>query len=102
MRGLTTTTTAAAAAAAANIVTMTALRYRTRNLYKQANKLKKAFFKKKDLHNAAEIEKAIAHGEYVYKELEALWFIKKYRAMKRNYANEEHDAQIRALLREHE
>ncbi|KAH6601100.1 hypothetical protein BASA50_001778 [Batrachochytrium salamandrivorans] len=66
------------------------------------DKLKKAFFKKKDLHNAAEIEKAIAHGEYVYKELEALWFIKKYRAIKRNYANEEHDAQIRALLREHE
>ncbi|OAJ35873.1 hypothetical protein BDEG_20105 [Batrachochytrium dendrobatidis JEL423] len=42
------------------------------------------------------------HGEYVYKELESLWFIKKYRAMRRNYANDEHDAKIRALLREYD
>ncbi|KAJ8331684.1 LYR motif-containing protein 5 [Batrachochytrium dendrobatidis] len=99
------------------MASLNALRYKTRNLYKQLlyigkeyplghayfkDKLKLAFLKKKDLQDPKEIEQAIMHGEYVYKELESLWFIKKYRAMRRNYANDEHDAKIRALLREYD
>ena len=40
--------------------------------------------KKRDLP-PNEVPKAIEHGEYVYKELEALWFLKKYRSMKTRY-----------------
>lgn len=47
--------------------------------------LKKVFLKKKDLNDFEEIQKAIQHGRFVYKELEALWFLKKYRTMKQNY-----------------
>ncbi|KAL2916516.1 hypothetical protein HK105_203949 [Polyrhizophydium stewartii] len=66
------------------------------------DRLKKAFIKKRDLTDSAEIEKAIKHGEFVYKELEMLWFLRKYRAMRRNYVDEEQDAKIRALLQEYE
>ena len=45
---------------------------------------KAAFLKKRDLP-ADQVQKAIEHGEYVYKELEALWFLKKYRSMKTRY-----------------
>lgn len=45
----------------------------------------KAFTAKSGLTDPEEIEKAIALGEYVKKEIEALYFLKRYRAMKRNY-----------------
>jgi hypothetical protein len=47
--------------------------------------LKRAFLKKQELKDPQEIEKAITQGLFVYKELEALWFLKKYRTMKKNY-----------------
>jgi hypothetical protein len=59
-------------------------------LSKTRPKLKNAF-----LRNAAvdtsqqpgreQVEEMIKRGEYVAKELEALWFLKKYRAMKKRY-----------------
>ena len=52
-------------------------------------KLKTAFVKNKDVTSSEEIEKLIARGEYVVKEIEALYRLKKYRAMKRNYYQEE-------------
>jgi hypothetical protein len=48
-------------------------------------KLKIAFLKNKDMTDVKEIEKAIARGEYVVKEIDALYRLKKYRALYRNY-----------------
>jgi hypothetical protein len=48
-------------------------------------KLKASFMKNQHLKSAQQIDRAISHGKFVYKELEALWFLKKYRSMKNNY-----------------
>ncbi|KAI9308265.1 hypothetical protein BJ944DRAFT_237144 [Cunninghamella echinulata] len=48
-------------------------------------KLKEAFFKKKDLKDEEEIKKAIALGEYVCKELEMMYYLRKYRVMRKRY-----------------
>ncbi|XP_067915799.1 electron transfer flavoprotein regulatory factor 1-like [Heterodontus francisci] len=47
--------------------------------------LKKAFIKNKDVTDPEEIKKLIARGQFVIKELEALYYLKKYRAMKQRY-----------------
>ena len=46
---------------------------------------KAAFVKQRELTDAAAIDRALAHGAYVVKELEALYFLRKYREMKRRY-----------------
>ncbi|KAJ3305830.1 hypothetical protein HDV03_000939 [Kappamyces sp. JEL0829] len=51
--------------------------------------LHRSFMKKAHLEDAKEIQKAIDHGRFVYKELEALWFLKKYRTMKARYLDRE-------------
>ncbi|CAG8563050.1 14640_t:CDS:2 [Acaulospora morrowiae] len=76
------------------------LRYQVRDLYKRLlflgreyplgysyfrPRLKKAFLKNRDLANDDEIKNAIGTGEYVVKELEALYYLKKYRTLKRSY-----------------
>ncbi|CAG8659335.1 7850_t:CDS:2 [Acaulospora morrowiae] len=77
------------------------LRYQVRDLYKRVipvldkeyplgysyfrPRLKKAFLKNRDLANDDEIKNAIGTGEYVVKELEALYYLKKYRTLKRSY-----------------
>ncbi|CAO3593364.1 unnamed protein product [Absidia cylindrospora] len=48
-------------------------------------KLKAAFMNKKDLQDEEEIKKAIALGEYVCKELEMMYYLKKYRTMRKRY-----------------
>ncbi|KAF6208910.1 hypothetical protein GE061_014652 [Apolygus lucorum] len=48
-------------------------------------RLKRAFLKNKDVTDAEQIKKLIGHGEYVVKELEALYMLKKYRTLKRRY-----------------
>ncbi|KAJ3044041.1 LYR motif-containing protein 5 [Rhizophlyctis rosea] len=68
------------------------LTYKVKTLYKQLlyigkeypagfaffrPRLKSAFLKKRNLQTAEEVEKAIKQGEFVYKELETLWFLKK-------------------------
>ena len=50
-----------------------------------STRLKQAFLRNKNLTNPAQIVKCIAHGDYVQKEMEALWMVRKYRAMKRRY-----------------
>lgn len=50
-------------------------------------KLKSAFMKNKSLSTESEIQSAIHRGEFVMKELEALWFLKKYRTMRERYGD---------------
>ncbi|KAM8974535.1 electron transfer flavoprotein regulatory factor 1 [Pelodytes ibericus] len=52
-------------------------------------RLKKAFMKNKDVQDPEKIKELLARGEFVIKELEALYYLKKYRAMKQRYYNEE-------------
>lgn len=44
--------------------------------------------KNKDVTDTAEIEMLIARGNYIVKELEALYMLKKYRTLKRRYYDE--------------
>ena len=48
-------------------------------------KLKNAFMKNKNVTDEKEIEVLIARGEYIIKELEALYMLRKYRTMKKRY-----------------
>ena len=49
------------------------------------NGLRKAFRAKKDLQGEDEIRKAIQNAEYVKKEVEALYYLKRYRKLKQAY-----------------
>ncbi|XP_014672060.1 PREDICTED: LYR motif-containing protein 5-like [Priapulus caudatus] len=49
------------------------------------DRLKAAFLKNKDVKDPEQIEMLLARGEYVMKELEALYKLRKYRAMKQRY-----------------
>ncbi|GAU96023.1 hypothetical protein RvY_07528 [Ramazzottius varieornatus] len=84
------------------------LRSRVINLYKQLHymgkeypkgadffhtRLKKAFLKNKDVEDPKAIEKLIARGEYVIKEIEALYMLRKYRSLKKSYYPDEKPAQ---------
>lgn len=44
-----------------------------------------AFIKNKNETDPAKIAALIKHGEYIVKELEALYMLRKYRTMKRRY-----------------
>ncbi|KAF8940617.1 LYR motif-containing protein 5 [Dissophora ornata] len=57
-------------------------------------KLKSAFLKNKDLNDPAEIQKRIDLGDYVCKEIEAMYHINKYRAMKKRYYE---DTQVESI-----
>ncbi|XP_068442208.1 LYR motif-containing protein 5A [Clinocottus analis] len=48
-------------------------------------RLKCAFMKNKDVSDPEKIQKLVARGDFVIKELEALYFLRKYRAMKKRY-----------------
>ncbi|GAA6228189.1 LYR motif-containing protein 5A [Lates calcarifer] len=48
-------------------------------------RLKSAFMKNKDETDPEKIKKLVARGEFVIKELEALYFLRKYRTMKKRY-----------------
>uniref|UniRef100_A0A665TMK8 LYR motif containing 5a n=2 Tax=Echeneis naucrates TaxID=173247 RepID=A0A665TMK8_ECHNA len=50
--------------------------------------LKSAFMKNKDVTDPEKIKKLVARGDFVIKELEALYFLRKYRAMKKRYEPE--------------
>uniref|UniRef100_A0A0V0G9C0 Putative growth hormone-inducible soluble protein n=1 Tax=Triatoma dimidiata TaxID=72491 RepID=A0A0V0G9C0_TRIDM len=53
------------------------------------SRLKKAFLKNKDVTDPERIQKMIAHGEFVKKEIEALYMLKKYRTLKRRYNDDD-------------
>lgn len=48
-------------------------------------RLKAAFLKNRDVTDPEKIRKLVARGDFVIKELEALYFLRKYRAMKKRY-----------------
>ena len=48
-------------------------------------KLKAAFLKNKDVTDPKQIEKLIARGDFVIKELEAMYMLRKYRTLKKYY-----------------
>ena len=48
-------------------------------------KLKAAFLKNKDVTEPEEIKKLIARGDFVIKEIEALYMLRKYRTLKKRY-----------------
>ncbi|NXB39086.1 ETFR1 factor, partial [Eulacestoma nigropectus] len=53
------------------------------------SRLKAAFLKNKDETDPEKIKQLIARGEFVVKELEALYFLRKYRAMKQRYYSDD-------------
>ncbi|GLH14506.1 hypothetical protein R5R35_014158 [Gryllus longicercus] len=48
-------------------------------------RLKRVFMKNRETTDPKKIETMIMHGQYVVKELEALYMLKKYRTLKRRY-----------------
>jgi Complex 1 protein (LYR family) len=47
-----------------------------------------AFYKNRNVTDPKAVDELIKRGEYVVKELEALYSLKKYRAMKKRYYDE--------------
>uniref|UniRef100_A0A1A8GEE3 LYR motif containing 5 n=1 Tax=Nothobranchius korthausae TaxID=1143690 RepID=A0A1A8GEE3_9TELE len=52
-------------------------------------RLKSAFMKHKDETDPQKIQQLVARGDHVIKELEALYFLRKYRTMKKRYYDAE-------------
>uniref|UniRef100_H2MHC9 LYR motif containing 5b n=2 Tax=Oryzias latipes TaxID=8090 RepID=H2MHC9_ORYLA len=52
------------------------------------DRLRSAFSKNKSVQDQEQIKALIARGEFVARELEALYFLRKYRAMKKRYYEE--------------
>ncbi|XP_062402614.1 LYR motif-containing protein 5B [Sardina pilchardus] len=48
-------------------------------------RLRAAFEKNKDVQDPEKIKELIGRGQFVVKELEALYYLRKYRAMKKRY-----------------
>lgn len=48
-------------------------------------RLRAAFAKNKDMRDPDKIKQLISRGEFVVKELEALYYLRKYRALKKRY-----------------
>ena len=61
-------------------------------------RLKTAFMKNKDETDPEKIKMLIARGEFVCKEVEALYMLRKYRTLKQRYYEDEDDAALRLLL----
>ncbi|XP_069012728.1 LYR motif-containing protein 5A [Embiotoca jacksoni] len=49
------------------------------------DRLKSSFMKNKDVTDPDQIKQLVARGDFVIKELEALYFLRKYRTMKKRY-----------------
>lgn len=52
-------------------------------------RLKAAFMKNKDVTDPEKIKKLVAKGDFVIKELEAMYFLRKYRTLKKRYYDPE-------------
>lgn len=59
-------------------------------------RLKNAFFKNKDEVDPEKIKVMIARGNFVIKEIEALYMLRKYRTLKNRYYNEHGDKAVLA------
>lgn len=51
-------------------------------------RLKDAFLKNREVTDPEQIDVLIARGQYIIKELEALYMLKKYRTLKKRYYSE--------------
>lgn len=49
------------------------------------SRLKRAFMKNRDVTDPEKIEKMLTLGDYIVKELEALYMLRKYRTLKKRY-----------------
>ena len=61
-------------------------------------RLHAAFMKNKDEADPEKIKMLIARGEFVCKEVEALYMLKKYRTLKQRYYDDDEDAAMRKLI----
>lgn len=61
--------------------------------------IKSAFLKNQHVQDAAEIEKLIARGKYVCREITATYHLRKYRAMKRRYYLDEADRNLEDVVK---
>lgn len=48
-------------------------------------RVKAAFLKNKDVKDPEKIQQLLDHGQYIIKEIEALYMLRKYRTLKRRY-----------------
>jgi len=62
------------------------------------SRLKTAFMKNKDETDPDKIKMLLARAEFVCKETEALYMLKKYRTLKQRYYDTDDDAEMRELL----
>ncbi|KAI7792186.1 LYR motif-containing protein 5A [Triplophysa rosa] len=53
-------------------------------------RLKAAFMKNKDVTDPVKIKNLVDRGEFVIKELEAMYYLRKYRTLKKRYYEPEH------------
>lgn len=63
-------------------------------------RLKKAFMKNKDVTDPEQIKILIERGEFVVKEIEALYMLKKYRTLKRRYYDSDDSAKLSQMCDE--
>jgi hypothetical protein len=63
------------------------------------DRAKKSFLKNRNVTDKAEIESLIKRGEFVVKEIEALYNLKKYRTLKKNYYDsDEQESKISQIV----
>lgn len=55
------------------------------------SRLKKAFQRNGDINDPAQIQALVKRGEFVVKEIEALYMLKKYRTLKNRYSTKEEE-----------
>lgn len=53
------------------------------------SRLKKAFQRNSDISDPEQIRNLVKRGEFVVREIEALYMLKKYRTLKERYSSEE-------------
>ncbi|KAE8750555.1 hypothetical protein FOCC_FOCC002849 [Frankliniella occidentalis] len=62
-------------------------------------RLKTAFMRNKDVTDPEKIEQLISRGNYVVKEIEALYMLRKYRTLKKRYYSDENENMISEIYR---
>ena len=62
-------------------------------------RLKAAFLKNREVTDPEKIEQLIARGNYVVKEIETLYMLKKYRTLKKRYYSDKNDSEITEFSR---
>lgn len=60
-------------------------------------RLKAAFMKNKDVKDPVTIDQLLARGNFVVKEIEALYMLRKYRTLKKRYYADESDHMLSKL-----